>query len=617
MRNGERGAPRPRTAALALILLALSVAAPARAQMIPDGNIFYFNADSTWQKDCQGVGVSPYCDAIGYIARADSLCWNYNLHNHHEDPLLPGAIYQPNVIPNWVPGAGSPAWTEPVVRIDDDFFKTVCYHGAIGPNPPDYWPVVSTWANNPSPADLAAPNVGWVIYDSTGANRQDLHLSSMPDPRPLAVYRNINLYQSQTWGPDSNYLVGGQLRVKSQANLTIAAGTVIFGERATLGTIVVERGGHITAIGDENNPIIMTCDDPPGQMQSGAWGGLIVNGYGRTNIVNSCAGDSVASEGGAIGYWGGDDNAWDGCQLKYVRIEYSGKEITPNNELNSFTMNGMGSNSHMDYCQAFYGQDDCFEWFGGKMDCSHLIGIAGKDDGIDTQLGTQLRVQFAIIRNHPGYTIAGTQNGDKGTEQDDNEYNYEAQTCNMDRCMGGQPGPGKVPLGHYVYTDTRLANVTFIGDRRVGSQFPGPTMGVNWRRGTAGTFWNSIVAYQKVAAIKIDDNATWNHHCNCLPGEMEVLDVPVASGRVFLARSTPNPFRNRVNFSFSLAQSGIVRVEIYAADGSRVQTIADESMAAGPHSVTWNVDRAVPSGMYFYRVFAGGKQATGKIARVK
>src|SRR6516162_10537858 len=133
------------------------------------------------------------------------------------------------MVPNWIPVAGSPAWSREVVKIDDDFFQTVAYHGAIGPNPGDDWTTVSTWANNPTPAQLAVPNTGWTIYDSTGAHRKDLHLAGMPNPRPLAVYRGTNLYSSQTWGPDSNYLVGAQVRVKSQANLTIPAGTVIFG----------------------------------------------------------------------------------------------------------------------------------------------------------------------------------------------------------------------------------------------------------------------------------------------------------------------------------------------------------------------------------------------------
>jgi hypothetical protein len=602
---------------LAIAWIAVT-AGGAHAQMQWDGNIMWSNwpdgsPNNTHPGQYVGVGANvASCLAIGYPARADSLGITRNLHNHLEDPLLPNAVYQANVVPNWVPAPGSPAWTREVVVIDDDFFKTVAYHGAIGPNPGDDWTTTSTWGNNPSPADLAAPNHGWTIYDSTGAHRQDLHLAGMPDPRPLAVYRNINLYQSRTFGPDSNYLVGGQLHVKSQANLTVAAGTVIFGERATLGTIIIERGGHITAIGTADNPIIMTCDDAPGSMLSGAWGGLVVNGYARTNIVNSCAGDSVASEGGAIGYYGGDDDSWDACQLKYVRIEYSGKEITPNNELNSFTLNACGSNSHMDYCEAFFGQDDCFEWFGGKMDCSYLLGVEGKDDGIDTQLGTQLRVQFAIMRQSPYYTIAGTQNGDKGTEQDNNEFNFEAQTCNRAPCSAGS-----VPENNYIYNRTRLANCTFIGDHRFGANYPGPTMGCNWRRGASGTLWNSIIAYEKVGALHVDDNSTWDHHCLCLPGGTSIVGVPVASGQVFFAaRSAPNPFHGDMNLSFTLPRSGPVKVEIYSPDGRLVRTLAQGEMSAGAHAIRWSVDRGLPSGMYFYRVFAGDHVATGRVAHI-
>jgi len=616
MRKIEQRGRRGRVFAAALALLALSAVTPAWAQMTFDGNILWSNwpdgsPNNTLPGNFVGVGtgVTP-CDLIGYPSRADSLGTTRFIHNYLEDPLLPNAIYQANLVPTWKPAAGSPAWSRDVIKIDDDFFQTVAYHGAIGPNPGDDWTTVSTWANNPSPADLAVPNKGWTIYDSTGAHRKDLHLAGMPNPRPLAVYRNINLYSSQTWSADSNYLVGGQLRVKSQANLTIPAGTVIFGERATLGTMIIERGGHIDAIGDKDNPIVMTGDDPPGAMLSGCWGGLVVNGYGRSGRVNTCAGDTVASEGGAIGYWGGNDNTWDGCQLKYVRIEYSGKEITPNNELNTFTLNGVGSKSRMDFCEAFFGQDDCFEWFGGKQDCTHLLGIEGKDDGIDTQLGTQLRVQWAIMRQSPYYTIAGTQNGDKGTEQDNDELNFEAQTCNMSMCSGGV-----LPENNYIYNRTKLANMTFIGDHRLGAIYPGPTMGVNWRRGASGTIWNSIIAYEKVGALHVDDNATWAHHCSCLPGETATLDVPLATGRVFVAQSAPNPFNSRVNFRFTLAKAGPVKVEIYSADGRRVQTVADGEMSAGPHAIEWQVGRAVPSGMYFYRVTAAGQQTSGMMTR--
>ena len=93
------------------------------------------------------------------------------------------------------------------------------------------------------------PNVGSLIV-AVGAGRQDLHLTGMPEPRPLAVYDNIKLYGKQYFGPDSNYLVRGQLRIKDQASLTVAPGVVIFEENATLGTIVVERGGQLWAVGN-------------------------------------------------------------------------------------------------------------------------------------------------------------------------------------------------------------------------------------------------------------------------------------------------------------------------------------------------------------------------------
>jgi hypothetical protein len=60
------------------------------------------------------------------------------------------------------------------------------------------------------------------------------------DPRPLATYTNINLYSSQVWSADSNYLVNGQLRVKEQASLTLPAGVVVFQSRAP-STIIIER----------------------------------------------------------------------------------------------------------------------------------------------------------------------------------------------------------------------------------------------------------------------------------------------------------------------------------------------------------------------------------------
>jgi flagellar hook assembly protein FlgD len=90
---------------------------------------------------------------------------------------------------------------------------------------------------------------------------------------------------------------------------------------------------------------------------------------------------------------------------------------------------------------------------------------------------------------------------------------------------------------------------------------------------------------------------------------------PVATGS-FLAYTQPNPFKNHVNLTFALPEAGPVTVEIYSADGRRVKTLANGTLAAGQHTLSWKLDDETPSGVYFYRVLAGKQESTGKITRV-
>jgi len=570
---------------IALGLVAIT-AGGASAQMVFDGNILYLN-NGTGTLPGQFVGTAgagaPACAAGTTAATLGTITYT---PNQYADPLLPDAPYKTNVVPNFQPALGSPAIGNALTVPNDGFFEQTCYAGAIGPNAGDDW------------------TQGWTYFDSTGANRHDLHLASNgdPNPRPLAIYDNIHLYSPQFWSPDSNYLIRGQLRIKSQSSLTIAPSVVVFEEFASLGTLVVERGGKLWAIGNKCEPIIITSDDTPGTMTRGHCGGIVINGRARTNVVNSCLGDSSASEGGSIGYYGGnDDNDCSGA-LRYVRVEYSGKEITPNNELNSFTWNACGHNTHGDYLEAFRGADDSFEWFGGCMDQKHLVGIDGTDDGYDWQLGTRNRAQFVVLRASPFFAPSGTQNGDKGIEADDNEFDFNATVCS-----------GR--------SNTTLANFTIIGDKRAGVNFPGPTSGVNFRRGTEGTMINSIIYDMKTGALKVDDDATWQAHCLAPPAAPTVfcpgaLGTTVSNGSVFVASSVPNPFRNHVDVNFSLPQAGHVTVDIYGADGRRVRTLANQDFAAGPHIVRWNIDRQTAPGVYFYKVLAGNSESSGKIIRV-
>jgi hypothetical protein len=549
--------------------------------MLFDGNlVFNNNASGTLAGQFLGTAGAGAPGCAGLTAA--TLFGTTYPNNSYANPLLNGAIYPGN---NFQPNLGSPAYANAVELPNDGFFEDVCLQGAVGPDPDDRW-----WE-------------GWTYFDSTGAGRQDLHLAGMPDPRPLAVYANVAIRGFQFWSADSNYLVRGQLRIKNGAVLTIAPGVVVFEENATLGTIITERGGRLYAVGSACDPIIVTSDVAPGSMARGQCGGIVLNGYAKTNVVNSCANDSAASEGGAIGFYGGNDDTDNSGALRYVRVEYAGREITTNNELNSFTMNAIGSKTQVEFCQAFRGADDAFEWFGGNATARYLVGIDGTDDGLDSQLGSRVRVQYAIIRTTAEQAPSLGQFGERGIEADNNEFSFDQVQCSGRSFM-------------------RVANATFVGDKRVGAIYPGSTQGAEWRRGTGYDLRNSIIFNYKSAAVRVSDDATWAAHCAAPPAVPAELcpggsvSVPITTGNVFVASSRPNPFRHEVALSFTLPQRGPVTVEIFSADGRRVRTLAQGEMDAGPHTLSWKLDRDTPSGVYFYRVFAGKDTATGKIVSI-
>ena len=82
--------------------------------------------------------------------------------------------------------------------------------------------------------------------------------------------------------------------------------------------------------------------------------------------------------------------------LRYVRIEYAGYAFLPDKEINGLTFGGVGSNTIIDNVQVSYANDDSFEWFGGTVNCKHLISFRTLDDDFDTDNGFSGKVQFGI-----------------------------------------------------------------------------------------------------------------------------------------------------------------------------------------------------------------------------
>jgi hypothetical protein len=90
-----------------------------------------------------------------------------------------------------------------------------------------------------------------------------------------------------------------------------------------------------------------------------------------------------------------------------------------------------------------------------------------------------------------------------------------------------------------------------------------------------------------------------------------------AAPAALVIRALPNPFGDATTIEFTLPSATDVDVSIFDAAGQRVRRLAAGARAAGEHSVEWNGTdddkRALPSGIYFYRVHGGSFSETRKV----
>jgi hypothetical protein len=210
---------------------------------------------------------------------------------------------------------------------------------------------------------------------------------------------------NRTLKADYTYKLRGLVYVTNGAILTIEPGTKIVGENGRNGGLVVTRSSKINAEGTVDKPIVFTSE--AATPQRGDWAGIVILGNAPTNASFNGTQGIGEIEGGinnsdGLGLYGtpstqGQNPADNSGILRYVRIEYAGYAFLPDKEINSLTMGGVGSSTVIDHVQVSYANDDAFEWFGGTVNCKHLVSYRTLDDDFDTDNGYTGKIQFAIV----------------------------------------------------------------------------------------------------------------------------------------------------------------------------------------------------------------------------
>ena len=285
---------------------------------------------------------------------------------------------------------------------------------------------------------------------------------------------------NMTWSASNEYHLNGKVYVSGGATLTIQPGTKIVGlyndVPAKASALVITRNGKINAAGTASNPIVMTAES--NHQYPGGWGGFVVLGNAPINQTNNPVIEGIESDelpaDVDIHYGGSNANDNSGT-IQYVRVEYAGANVSQDNELNSFTFGGVGAGTTFDHCQAYYGEDDAFEFFGGTINGKYLVSTSTHDDAFDFDFGYTGKLQFLVA------TV-------------DANSTYYTKDPNGIECDNDSKGTSLTPFTH-----PTISNLTIVGtaDGKVAksAMSDGKSMKscANFRRNCQFTLANSIL----------------------------------------------------------------------------------------------------------------------------
>ena len=95
------------------------------------------------------------------------------------------------------------------------------------------------------------------------------------------------------------------------------------------------------------------------------------------------------------------------------------------------------------------------------------------------------------------------------------------------------------------------------------------------------------------------------------------IKISIAAPERFeLFQNYPNPFNPSTVINYQLPAANYVTLKIYNVLGEEVVTLVDGEQLAGYHEAVWDAS-SVPSGVYYYQVYAGSFTSVKKMMLVK
>jgi hypothetical protein len=204
------------------------------------------------------------------------------------------------------------------------------------------------------------------------------------------------------------YYLPGVVHLDSGIRLNIPAGVVIYGSTLTYSAFVQLPKSTVMAKGTASAPIVFTS--AKAVRKRGDWAGIVISG--RAPIAGEVAKNGTASKSGVQSHIeglpvtlnrylvGGSTEADNSGQWVNVQCNYAGMNVGAagsGNELNSFSLYGVGNATIMKGLQVFEANDDAIEIFGGSVNVQDMVIINTLDDDLDLDAGYQGTIQNVLI----------------------------------------------------------------------------------------------------------------------------------------------------------------------------------------------------------------------------
>ncbi len=484
---------------------------------------------------------------------------------------------------------------------------------------------------------------------------------------------SADITSNTTWTTGTIVLLQNKIYVKNNAVLTIQAGVIIRGDKATQGTLLITKSSKIIAQGTSSNPIIFTSSEAAGSRAEGDWGGVVILGNAKNNQPGGIANIEGIVVSAESEYGGTNDQDSSGV-FSYVRIEFPGIAFIPNKEINGLTFGSVGSKTKIDHVQVSFSGDDSYEWFGGTVDAKYLIAFRGTDDDFDTDYGFSGRIQFGLIVRDPDlFDAAGDSNGFESDNDATGTANFprtQAIFSNITSIGPKRNGTVTLPVGE------KFERAFYI--RRNSSISVFNSIAASWEKGIylkdAGTvdnfalndsavFANNLIASDISKAITTDANASLLMYStifsednsdstkattaiawvNGFPAALSstpdyrlqsssvaatgasftdnkfgnmVAGITGGENKISGINLYPNPITNEATVDVNLNEASKIAITVYDITGKVIANIFSGEMNSGSNTIKIDTSN-LPSGIYYASIISENSKKNLKMVVIK